>query len=68
MLHMNYIIELLHSDFSLSVRAHPLENIYELFHGKTSLRELNKHIDSYVFSQFNNNERCGTIFLSLVIA
>ena len=54
-----------HSDLSLSVRARPFKNIYELFHVKTSFRELNKNRDSYVFRQLSNNERCGIIKSSL---
>ena len=49
-LHMN-IIELPHSDLGLSMRAHPFKNAFELFHVKTSLRELNKNRYSYVISK-----------------
>ena len=56
---------LLHSHLGLSVRAHPLENVSELFHVKTSIRELKKNRDSYVFIQLSSNERCGTINSSL---
>ena len=64
MLHMNYH-RVFHSDLGLLVRAHQLKNVSELFHVKTSLSELNKNKDSYVFSQPSNNERCGTIKSSL---
>ena len=64
MLHMNYNRGP-HSDLDISVRSHLFKNGYELFHVKTSLRELNKNIDSYVFSQLSNNEHCGTIQSSL---
>ena len=62
---MRVIIELSLGSFGLSVRAYPFKNVYELFHVKTSLRELNENRDSYVFNQLSSNERCGTIKSSL---
>ena len=60
------------------MRAHLFKNVFELFHVKTYLRELNKkQRDSYVIANLSNNERRGTIkspwpikkvFLSLVTA
>ena len=48
------IIELPHSDLGLSVRTHPFENVFELFHVKTSLMEPNKkNKDNYVSSQLS---------------
>ena len=43
------------------MRAHLFKNVFELFHVKTSLRELNKNRDSYVIANLSNNERRGTI-------
>ena len=54
MLHMNYN---LNSDLGLSVRAQPFKNVFELFHVKTSLRELNRKL--------SNDERFWTIKSSL---
>ena len=57
------------------MRAHLFKTVFELFHVKTSPRELNKNRDSYVIANLSNNERRGTIkspypqkevFLSLV--
>ena len=63
---MPHIIEVPHPDLGLSVRAHPFKkNVFELFHVKTSLSELNKSRDSYIFNQLSKNELCGTIKSSL---
>ena len=43
------------------MRAHLFKNVFELFHVKTSVRELNKNRDSYVIVNLSNNERRGTI-------
>ena len=37
----DFIMELPHSDLGLSVCTHPFKNVFELFHVKTTLRELN---------------------------
>ena len=57
-------MELAHSDLGFSVRPYPFKDVFELFHVKTSLRELKKKGDSYLFSQLGNYEHCGTIKLS----
>ena len=42
------------------MRAHFFKTLFELFHVKTSLRELNKNRHSYVIANLSNNERRGT--------
>ena len=43
------------------MRAHLFKTVIELFHVKTSPRELNKNRDSYVIANLSNIERRGTI-------
>ena len=43
------------------MRGHPFKNVFELFHVKTSLTELNKKQRKLHNSQLSNNEPCGTI-------
>ena len=45
--------------------AHLFKNVFELFHVKTSLRELSKNRDSYVIANLSNNERRGDHKVSL---
>ena len=58
-------MKLFRSNLGLSMRAHLFQNVFELFHAKTSLRELNKNRDSYVTANLSNNERRGTIKSSM---